>query len=124
MPANIGLFDSLQPFRELEGTSLSFRSGPEERPAKLEMRISNNEEFIADPSPDGHEYSERCTSEPTVLIRGPIAVVWGEYEFRTDGEFSRCGIDSADVIKIDGEWKIANFMWTVEKEGCRTAPSR
>jgi hypothetical protein len=107
-----------------EGTTLSFRSGPEERPEELEMRISKNEDFIADLRPDGHEYIERWTNEPTILIRGPIAVIWGEYEFWIDGDFSHCGVDSADLVKISGEWKVANFMWTVEKKDCPTAPSR
>ncbi len=107
-----------------EGTTLSFRPGPPDRPDELEMRISNNEDFIADLEPDGHEYLERWTAEPTVLIRGPIAVIWGQYEFWIDGEFSHCGVDSADLVKVNGEWKVANFMWTVEKEGCPTAPSR
>jgi hypothetical protein len=53
-----------------------------------------------------------------VLIRGPIAVVWGQYEFLIDGEFSHCGVDAADLVKVDGRWKVANFMWTVEKENC------
>jgi len=104
-----------------EGTTLSFRPLAGGGPDELEMRISNNEEFIANEKPDGHEYIERWTNEPTVLIRGPIAVVWGEYEFRIDGEFSHCGVDAADLVKVDGEWKIANFMWTVEKENCPTA---
>jgi len=87
------------------------------------MRVSNNEKFIADLEPDGHEYEERWTETPTILIRGPIAVIWGEYEFWIDGEFSHCGVDSADLVKVSGEWKVANFMWTVEKENCPTAPT-
>ena len=107
-----------------EGTTLSFRPHPDGEPGKLEMRVSNNEAFIAKLEPDGHEYVERWTKEPTVLIRGPIAVVWGEYEFWIDGEFSHCGVDSTDLVKVDGEWKVANFMWTVEKVNCPTAPTR
>ena len=106
-----------------EGTSLSFRPLAEGRPEELELRMWSNEEFLADLKPDGHDYLERWTGEPTILIRGPIAVIWGEYEFWIDGEFSHCGVDSVDLVKIGGEWKIANFMWTVEKEGCPTAPS-
>ena len=106
-----------------EGTTLSFRPHPDGQPEELEMRISNNEKFIADLKPDGLEYIERWTDDPTVLIRGPIAVVWGEYEFWIDGEFSHCGVDSTDLVKIGGEWKVVNFMWTVEKERCPTAPS-
>ena len=104
-----------------EGTSLSFRPHPDGRPGQLEMRIEQNEAFVADLADDGHEYVERWTSDPTVLIRGPIAVVWGAYEFWIDGEFSHCGVDSADLVKIDGAWKIANFMWTVEKDQCPTS---
>jgi len=106
-----------------EGTTLSFRAGPDDRPEELEMRVANNEEFLVGLAPDGHEYAERWTGEPTILIRGPIAALWGEYEFWIDGEFSHCGVDSVDLVKIEGEWKIANFMWTVEKEDCPTAPS-
>ena len=115
--------DDWRAFQLAEGTTLSFRPGAEGRPEELEMRISKNEDFIADLKPDGHEYLERWTGEPTILIRGPIAVIWGEYEFWIDGEFSHCGVDSADLVKIDGKWKVANFMWTVEKEDCPTAPS-
>lgn len=103
-----------------EGTTLSFRPHPDGDTGRLEMRIAQNEAFIADLADDGHEYVERWTGDPTVLIRGPIAVVWGEYEFWIDGEFSHCGVDSADLVKMDGKWKIANFMWTVEKDHCLT----
>jgi hypothetical protein len=106
-----------------EGTSLSFRQHPDGTPDRLEMRIAQNEAFISNLVDDGHEYVERWTNDPTVLVRGPIAVAWGEYEFWTDGEFSHCGVDSADLVKIDGTWKIANFMWTVETEYCPTDPS-
>ena len=103
-----------------EGTTLSFRPHPDGDTGRLEMRIARNEAFVADQVRDSHEYVERWTGNPTVLIRGPIAVVWGEYEFWIDGEFSHCGVDSADLVRMDGKWKIANFMWTVEKDHCPT----
>ena len=114
--------DDWRAIKLAEGTTLSFRPHPNGVAGKHEMRIANNEDFIADLQPDGHEYIERWTAEPTVLIRGPIAVVWGEYEFWIDGEFSHCGVDLIDMVNVEGEWKIANFSWTVEKEGCPTAP--
>lgn len=64
---------------------------------------------------------ERWLGEPTVLIRGPVAVVWGEYDFWVDGAFSHCGVDTVHLGKFDGEWKIAHFMWTVERDGCPSA---
>lgn len=106
-----------------EGTSLSFRPRPNGSPGELEMRMSTNEALAAGGAGDDREYVERWTGDPMILIRGPIAVVWGEYDFWIDGEFSHCGIDSADVVKVDGIWKIANWMWTVERDNCPTDPS-
>lgn len=104
-----------------QGSTLSFRSHSSGEPGKLEMRMTNNEEFIAGMRKTEQEYAEYWTGEPTVLIRGPIAVVWGAYEFTIDGKFSHCGIDAIDMVKLDEGWKIANIMWTVEKENCPTA---
>lgn len=105
------------------GTTLSMRPHPDGDPHRQELRLAQNEAFVSELTNDGHVYLERWTSEPTVMLRGPIAVVWGEYDFWIDGEFSHCGVDSADLVKVDNQWKIANFMWTVEKEGCPTDPN-
>lgn len=106
-----------------EGSQLSFRPHSSGEPGKLEFRMANNEEAAVSMQEDDSQYDEFWTAEPTVLIRGPIAVVWGEYEFLIDGKFSHCGIDSIDLVKLDGDWKIVNFMWTVEKEGCPIDPN-
>ena len=62
-------------------------------------------------------YRERYW-DPTVLVRGSIAVVWTPYEFWNDGKTSHCGIDVFDMVKEQGGWKIANMMWTVEPDAC------
>jgi hypothetical protein len=66
---------------------------------------------------DGRTYRERYW-EPTVMIRGPIAVVWAPYEFWVDGATSHCGVDVFSFVKTDGAWRVANSMWTVEPESC------
>jgi hypothetical protein len=66
---------------------------------------------------DGPALRERYWS-PTVLIRGPIAVVWAPYEFWRDGKTSHCGVDVFDLVRIDGEWRVSNSMWTVEPDAC------
>ena len=116
--------DDMRAIQLADGTSLSFRAHPNGMPGELLMRMSSNEELLAGADDSGGRFEERWTASPTVLIRGPIAVVWGEYEFRIDGAFSHCGIDAVDLVRIDGAWKIANWMWTVEKDNCPTDPSR
>ena len=66
--------------------------------------------------------------DPTVQLRGSIAVVWAPYEFWRDGKTTHCGIDVFDLAKQDGTWRIAHIMYTVEPEACPelrpTNPSR
>lgn len=59
--------------------------------------------------------------DPEVKIRGPIANVWTPYDFWIDGKFSHCGIDSFDLVKVDGQWKISGILYTVEME-CKPSP--
>ena len=66
---------------------------------------------------DGSTARERYWS-PTVLVRGSIAVVWAPYEYWIDGKTSHCGVDVFDFIKVQGEWRVANSMWTVEPDAC------
>ncbi len=62
---------------------------------------------------------ERFTSRPSVLIRGRMAQVWGEYEFLRDGKFSHCGVDSVTLFKTADTWKIAMIAYTAESTGCQ-----
>lgn len=118
-----GNVDDARATQLADGISISFRPHPNGNAGELLMRMHTNEELLLSESGDGHEYMERWSGAPTVLIRGPIAVAWGAYEFWIDGEFSHCGIDSIDLVKVDGSWTIANWMWTVEKAGCSMAPT-
>jgi hypothetical protein len=56
--------------------------------------------------------------DPTVLIRGSIAVVWAPYEFWRDGKTTHCGVDVFDLVKREGLWRIAHTMYTVEPDAC------
>ena len=56
--------------------------------------------------------------EPTVLVRGNIAVVWAEYSFDLNGKRSHCGIDVFNLIKIEGAWKVTGIQYTVEPDNC------
>jgi hypothetical protein len=61
---------------------------------------------------------ERFTARPTVSLRGPMAQVWGEYEFLRDGKFSHCGVDSVSLFKTAEGWKVAAIAYTAETHGC------
>jgi ketosteroid isomerase-like protein len=60
--------------------------------------------------------------DPVVMVHGPIALVWTPYDFRLGGEFSHCGIDAFELMKINGAWKLTNAAWTAEPAGCSPGP--
>lgn len=51
-----------------------------------------------------------------VRIEGPMATVWSPYEMWVDGSLRHSGTNAMQMLKIDGHWRIANAMWTVEGE--------
>ena len=53
-----------------------------------------------------------------VLIDGPLAVVWTPYKFYYAGNFSHCGVNSFQLVKIGGEWKIQYLIDTRRRQGC------
>lgn len=77
----------------------------------------SNKEWVSPDMATDETLRERYWS-PTVLIRGPMALVWTPYEFRVDGEVSHCGFDAFSFSKIDGVWKVSNATWTVERDAC------
>ena len=56
------------------------------------------------------------------MEHGSMAVVWAPYDFYRGGNFSHCGVDNFELVKIDGKWRISGVLFTVEKEGCPTSP--
>lgn len=113
--------DDWRPLLLDEARSLSFRNDPDRPQGAPLMRERSFGDFISGMKPGEGRYLERWLGEPDVLIHGPIASVWGEYDFWIDGAFSHCGVDSVNLAKVDGAWKIAHFMWTVETDGCASA---
>jgi hypothetical protein len=86
--------------------------------AGMEIAGQPNSYWVDPARNDGRAVRERYWS-PTVLVRGSIAVVWAPYEFWVDGKTSHCGVDVFDFLKIQGEWRVSNSMWTVEPDACQ-----
>lgn len=55
----------------------------------------------------------------TIKIEGPLAAVWTPYVFYFNGQFSHCGVNSFQLVRIDNAWKIQYIIDTRRKEGCQ-----
>ncbi|GAA4752451.1 nuclear transport factor 2 family protein [Flavisolibacter ginsenosidimutans] len=61
---------------------------------------------------------ERIVFE-TVKVDANLAVVWAPYQFYYAGKFSHCGVDSFQLIREGGQWKIHYLIDTRRKKGCQ-----
>jgi len=85
---------------------------------KLIVENENVADFLtAITKPHADVYDERIVFE-TIKIDGPLASVWTPYKFYVGTTFSHCGVDSYQLVKIDGKWKIQYLIDTRRKDGC------
>lgn len=54
----------------------------------------------------------------SIKIDGPMAMAWTPYKFYYKGQFSHCGVNSFQLVKINGAWKIQYIIDTRRREGC------
>jgi hypothetical protein len=83
----------------------------------MKLVSKSNLQDLADTGTETRKFTERYW-DPTVLIHRDMAVFWAPYSFDIDGKRSHCGVDVFDFIRVNGEWKLSNSMWTVEPDGC------
>jgi len=54
----------------------------------------------------------------TLKIDGPLAAVWASYHFYYNGTLLHCGVDSFQLIRVKGVWKILYIVDTRKKGDC------
>ncbi|MCA0381360.1 MAG: nuclear transport factor 2 family protein [Bacteroidetes bacterium] len=53
-----------------------------------------------------------------IHIDGNMATVWTPYQFYFNGQISHCGVNSFQLVKLNGEWKIQYIIDTRRKDNC------
>lgn len=54
-----------------------------------------------------------------VRVEGNIAQYWAPYTFYLDKKVRHCGVDSAELLKVGGEWKVIQLIDTQRRENCK-----
>ena len=106
--ARVQFTDGIQYAARMQGDSVAIRRGTSEGFAQQLAGMSDT-------------YVERMW-EPTVLVHGPLAVVWAPYDFHRNRTFSHCGIDAFTLLRSPTGWKIATVSYTTEATGCKPSP--
>lgn len=60
---------------------------------------------------------ERITFD-VVKVDGDLAIAWTPYKFYYQGNFLHCGVNSFQLVRLGGEWKIQYIIDTRRKAGC------
>lgn len=67
--------------------------------------------------PDSIPYREEITGY-AIKIDGPMANAWTDYKFWMRNSMSHCGVNSFQLLKQEGQWRIIYIIDTRRKEGC------
>lgn len=53
-----------------------------------------------------------------VKVDDGLAIAWTPYQFYYAGKFSHCGVDSFQLVRVNGIWKIQYLIDTRRRKGC------
>jgi len=57
-------------------------------------------------------------SYDVIRVDANLAIAWTPYQFYYKGKFSHCGVNSFQLVRFNGEWKIQYLIDTRRKAGC------
>ena len=61
--------------------------------------------------------------DATARVQGLVALVWMPYDLYLDGAWSHCGVDVFTLMKVQGAWRVATLIYTIEQPpACRKHP--
>lgn len=67
--------------------------------------------------PESTKFEERLTSFE-IKVDGPMSNAWIGYQFYINGQLSHCGVNSFQLFKDDGKWKVIYLVDTRRKGPC------
>ena len=88
------------------------------REGKISIRSENLDSFVVSVSRPRKEILDERISFETIKIDGPLAIVWTPYNFFYNGSFSHCGVNSFQLVRINGKWRIQYLIDTRRRHGC------
>ena len=88
------------------------------REGKVMVRAEAIDNFIQSIARPRTEVLDERIQFETVKVDGDLAAVWTPYKFYLGSNFSHCGVNSFQLVKIDGSWKIQYLIDTRRKQPC------
>ncbi len=84
----------------------------------LSVKTENVDDFIRFIGKEEKGNADERIEFKTVEMDGALASVWTPYKFYFKGQFSHCGANSFQLVKMGGAWKIQYIIDTRRRQGC------
>lgn len=85
---------------------------------KIAVHTETVDNFIAAITKPRKEIYDERISFDIIRIDADLAIAWTPYKFYVDEKLSHCGVNSFQLVKLNGQWKIQYIIDTRRKEGC------
>ena len=82
------------------------------------VRNENIEDFAKSISELKKGVADEQIEFESIKLDPPLAMVWAPYKFYFEGKFSHCGVDSFQLVWVNGRWKIQYLIDTRRKQPC------
>lgn len=90
----------------------------QDKEGKTGVASENITAFIkAVSTPHTEIYDERIKFD-LIRIDGDLAIAWTPYQFYVGEKFSHCGVNSFQLVRLAGEWKIQYIIDTRRRTNC------
>lgn len=63
-------------------------------------------------------YLDERLTDFVINVDANMATAWTPYQFYVNEKFSHCGVNSFQLVKFEGQWKIVYIIDTRRKEAC------
>ncbi|NNK39523.1 MAG: nuclear transport factor 2 family protein [Winogradskyella sp.] len=106
--------------RALASDKIVLQSISTNKEGKTQLNQSEYSDFLKSIAsiPSTSTFEEKLLSF-NIQVDGNMANAWTPYEFWFNGNFSHCGVNSFQLIKEEGTWKILYLVDTRRREGCK-----
>ncbi|RYY25520.1 MAG: hypothetical protein EOO04_11785 [Chitinophagaceae bacterium] len=85
---------------------------------KVRVRTDDVTQFAASISKQTKGSLDEQIIFEVIKIDGDLASVWTPYKFYFSGKLSHCGVNSFQLVRIQGAWKIQYLIDTRRRTGC------
>lgn len=85
---------------------------------KISIRTDNVGSFEASVAKLQKGAADERIEFASVKVDGALASVWTPYKFYYNGNFSHCGANSFQLVRVAGIWKIQYLIDTRRRQGC------